>query len=945
MSQRRRTVTVSRGAAQEALRDAAKAVTGGQSGRLVSILGPAASGKSTLLAAARISAEHAGLWAVQARGCPEESDFPFGVVLQLFEPLIVGLNGDRRRDVFGGPAAPAAALFTAHGPSPADLGGHRLSHALHHLASNLADRARESTRGLALLVDDLHWADDASLRAVRHIARRVDEVPILVVLASAVTTGSERDATPHRWLSRAPARPLRLRWLTPAEVAQLTAAALVSDCTEGLGAAMHRVTAGIPLFVSEVVDRLGHSASVSAMDVEQVLLMPPSAIVGHLDDRLSRCGTAAQQFARAAAVLGSGTPASVVCELADLTLESGLPAADELLAADILGHADPVCFVCPLISSAIEAGISPGRRALVHAAAARLLASRGALPQAVADHLLRAPAVHDADTTTLLRRAARESLQTGEAERAARLLTHALEARPAGPMRTTLLLELGIAEVTSGTLSGTDRLREAMADVGEPVLRVAAAQKLAATLAAAGRHRDAAETLDRVLAELEATDAAPAHELRLSYAALATLDAALVGRGRARLEQVLAAGYENGAQGKLVVAQLAMRRAVEAASGHETRQLARRAWGGGELLREHGSDNASWTLVAGALTIAGFYDEAAEVADAACTAAAAAGPLAMATAHYHRGWPELRRGRVTHAIAASRLALESQAFGWAAHPGSASAVLALALIAGDDLEGAATALDRVDPVELEISSEAAPVLEARGRLRMAQARFEEALQDCLAAGRLYRELRMRTGPSFWRQGAALAAWQLGLAEEADRLSDEQLDLASQVGTPAILGGALRVRGLVQGGSAGLQLLREAVTALRASEARLELTEGLVDLGGTLRRGGQRAQAREPLREAAAHAQAIGARRLERRAVEELRSAGGRVRSAGGSDRETLTPGERRVVELARQGHTNREIATALFVTAKAVEWHLANAYRKLGIRSRRQLAERLTEPA
>ena len=89
-----------------------------------------------------------------------------------------------------------------------------------------------------------------------------------------------------------------------------------------------------------------------------------------------------------------------------------------------------------------------------------------------------------------------------------------------------------------------------------------------------------------------------------------------------------------------------------------------------------------------------------------------------------------------------------------------------------------------------------------------------------------------------------------------------------------------------------------------------------------------------LRQAVALARQVGAVAVASTASDELHLAGGRLSAEQTTAADPLTPGERRVVELARQGRTNRQIANALYITIKAVEWHLGNAYRKLGIRSR-----------
>jgi DNA-binding CsgD family transcriptional regulator len=101
------------------------------------------------------------------------------------------------------------------------------------------------------------------------------------------------------------------------------------------------------------------------------------------------------------------------------------------------------------------------------------------------------------------------------------------------------------------------------------------------------------------------------------------------------------------------------------------------------------------------------------------------------------------------------------------------------------------------------------------------------------------------------------------------------------------------------------------------------------------------EAREPLRRALELGAAGSAESLVERARDELGASGARPRREALSGVDSLTPSERRVAEMAAEEMTNREIAQSLFVTPKTVEVHLSNAYRKLEIRSRRQLAAAL----
>ena len=189
----------------------------------------------------------------------------------------------------------------------------------------------------------------------------------------------------------------------------------------------------------------------------------------------------------------------------------------------------------------------------------------------------------------------------------------------------------------------------------------------------------------------------------------------------------------------------------------------------------------------------------------------------------------------------------------------------------------------------------------------------------------------------WRSGAALAAHALGDVERARALAEQEVELARAYGAPRPIGIALRTCGLVMGGEEGFELLETAVQVLDRSPARLELARARSELGAAHRRAGRRQAAQAELRHALDLAHRCGAIALAERTREELAAAGARPRRAQLSGLESLTASERRVAELAAAGSTNREIAQALFVTVKTVEWHLRNTYLKLGIGSRREL--------
>jgi len=191
----------------------------------------------------------------------------------------------------------------------------------------------------------------------------------------------------------------------------------------------------------------------------------------------------------------------------------------------------------------------------------------------------------------------------------------------------------------------------------------------------------------------------------------------------------------------------------------------------------------------------------------------------------------------------------------------------------------------------------------------------------------------------WRSAAALSLAELGRHAEARNLAADELRRAQSFGASYAIGVALRTQALVGPGSERAKRLEVALEVLAPSPAQLEHARVLVDLGATMRAAGQRTAARKPLLEGLALAARCGARTLEGRTRAELGAIGVRPRTTEHIGADSLTPSERRVVDLAAAGGTNREIAQTLFVTEKTVETHLGRSFRKLDISSRRQLPD------
>jgi DNA-binding CsgD family transcriptional regulator len=917
------------------------------SGAALVVEGEPGIGKTALLGLACERAVAGGLRVLHACGVELEAGFAFGVVRQCLEPTIRAADQAERTRLFSGAAALAEPLLTdviVAGPQ-ASFGA---LHGLYWLLANLCESGP-----LLIAVDDAHWADDASLRFLAYLVRRVDSLPLALIVATRPGGQQEENGA----LSGLLADPA-VQLLLPAPLSGLAVAHLLGHENEDLfSRACLDATGGNPFLLDQLLGAMREQGvPFTAASAGRVESVAPPQVARATRARLARLEPRAAMLARSLAVLGDHTALDLASELAGLTPAEGARAAESLTRSGLVEFERVLRFRHPLLRAAVDASITPLERDAWHRKAASLLHQRDAPPEQIAVHLLvAAPAGSAADARTL-RDAAARAAQRGAPASAVSLLRRTLEEQLSSEDRVDVLLELGDAERAAGKLAdAAERLREAVRLADDPIARARALVELGRTL-----DRDPAAQRE-LLAQFESTLARASTleldrdlELRLKVSFLTaaffagTGDEPRVREIAAELAQLpgdtpsesiaLCGLIESVLQRRLPVPNIPFNAAaigslVERAANHADELLA----AGARDSRVHGLLLAlRWT---------DHLDAAERITEQWTAIARRQGSEeAFAAARVHSSHLNRMRGRLRQAEADAEMATA------AAPPGSV--ILAMArvaltdcLISKGDLDAAQAAYDAIGLREqIPPYPPYGAVLVTRAELRCALGQHTAALAD-------YEELTRRPGPrNGWNLTIMLAAIEshhaLGHQDVVKTDLDQALSLATQWGTPSAIGSVMRVRGRLAGDAAqAIEDLRSATEYLQRSPRRPLYARALIDLGSALRRAGRRSDAREPLRAGYELAREYGAHGLAETARLELAASGVRLRRERLTGAESLTASERRIADLAAAGASNAEIAQALFVTIKTVEMHLTHTYRKLDITKRAELPRALTDAA
>jgi DNA-binding CsgD family transcriptional regulator/tetratricopeptide (TPR) repeat protein len=918
--------------------------------RLLAIEGPPGIGKTSLIREARHLGQEAGMRVLRARGSELEACFSFGVVRQLFEPLLAEPGVKHRSDLLSGAAALALPLFDAAqlaADTPADASLPML-HGLYWLTANAA-----AAQPLLVTVDDLHWCDPPSLRWLAYLLARLDGLDVSIVVGLRPMEPSEAPAILAHIVSDPQVSVLRPAPLTPPAVARLVRETVSGEADDAFCAACHEITGGNPLLVRELDRVIAAERLAPTVDnVSRLHELAARAGSRALSGRLSRLPPEATRLAQAIAVLGDDVDTRQAAVLANVDDATASAAAAALSRVGVLRPQPPLGFVHPLLRRAVYETLTPLERAGAHARAAQLLADGGADPERVAAHELHVPPAPEDQSgrvVAVLRQAALNARRRGAPESAAAYLTRALAEGPPDPERAELLLELGSAEALVRGDAAVEHLKAAHELISDPIRRAKTAVLLGRQLFFLHRVDESIGVFGRGLEELGDADGELRRLLEVGVVNNALFEPARYHEAIAPLEQIRGEVTTAASAGeKMLLALLAYHEARAGSPLSVAVPLARRALSDETLLR---AENGGGPFVCAAIVLTmADLNEALALYDAALSEAHSRGSIfAFAAAKVFRAQALVLRGDLAEAEADGREALDAcEAWGIVrTRLADGAGFLADALMEQGRLDEAAAVLARSErDASTSESAHMHFLLDSRARLLLLRGDAAGGLAAMLDADRRLHAVG-GANPAFIpsRSLAALAWLELGEPEQARRLAVEELELARKWGAPRALGAALRVSGLVEGGAQGIELLEEAVSVLCDSPAKLEHARARTDLGAALRRANRRKDAREQLRRGIELATICGAAPLVARAETELLATGARPRRVALSGLESLTPSELRVAEMAAEGPTNREIAQALFVTPKTVEVHLSSVYRKLEISSRAQLRAALARAA
>ncbi|HEY8502842.1 MAG TPA: AAA family ATPase, partial [Solirubrobacterales bacterium] len=471
--------------------EAALGEVGAGKGCAIGIEASAGLGKTRLLQEAREVAASAGLNVLSARATELEREFPFALVRQLFEPQLAALSAGERDELFEGATAAKGALgLDPNGESGYDA--FAVLHGLYWVTAALAER-----RPLLLAVDDAHTADAASLDFLGFLLPRLEELPVLLVIAN---RPDEPDPTEglRRVLTDPAMHHLAPRPLSAEATSMLLGEGLGRQPDQAFAAACHEVSGGNPFLLSELVQTLAERKIEPVADqADLVGELAPDRVAQTVLPRIERLAPEAAAVARALTILGEGADVRLVAELASLASATARVVADELRAAAILDSGASLRFIHPLVRNAVYADIPAGERARCHALAATLLRQDGAPLAQVATQLLASEPEGDRETVATLIDAGEGALVTGAPRSAIAYLRRAIDEPPPEDLRAAVLEPLitacfravdhqAWAEAEPHVLAELER---------EPSLRSRWATPLTWVMAMSGRFEEAASML------------------------------------------------------------------------------------------------------------------------------------------------------------------------------------------------------------------------------------------------------------------------------------------------------------------------------------------------------------------------------------------------------------------------------------------------------------------
>ncbi|MGN6866875.1 MAG: helix-turn-helix transcriptional regulator [Solirubrobacteraceae bacterium] len=764
------------------------------------------------------------------------------------------------------------------------------------------------------------------------------DLPLLVL--ATLRTGEPQGATLQALGVHARRDRMTLRELSPAASAQLTREALGNDAAEDFCTACHRATNGNPFILRELLEELRREGVTPSREhAGEIARVTPDGVKRAVLLRLSLLSAAARELAVAVAVGGGELALDEAAAIADLGSAAASVAADALGSAGILAPGTPLRFVHPLVREVVYAELPEHDRGERHRRAATRLAEAGADVHRVAVQLLQTPPRGDGWALERLREAGRAALADGAGDAAAQFLRRALGEPPPQPDRVSVLRELAGAEALTESAAAIDRLEEALALATDQRVEAEVGLELLLMLFQHGQIPRAIELSHWLLARVPPGDRG--FELRVT--AVAVTGAILVPALHSHVDEFLShipddIPGDTTDERFALSARLAesMTRAVPM---DEVGELATRVLAGGRLLEDVSSQELLYWNAASALVVADWFEGARDAIEAAFEDARRRGSiLGYSLSSSVRCLLAYRVGDIAEGAADGRQALHAAPAGEIHIHAYAVAFLIDCLIERGELSEA-LALATAPEFMGEL-----PDLFVFHLLRVARARTQIAagdpgtgVEELLAVADAMRLGRYSPSVCPWRARAVDGLIAVGRRDEARVLAEEALVFAEK--TASGWAEAVACQALAAAApERATELLERAIEIAERRGLGLERARSLVSLGSHHRRHGRRQAATEMLEQGLEHSIACGALVLEERARAELIAAGSRPRRRTQTDGDALTPGERRVADLAAGGMTNREIAQALFVSLRTVETHLTHSYQKLGIDSRAQLA-------